>query len=150
MLVETASSAPVRFGTFELDLRTGELRSNGSTVRLQPQPAKVLALLVSRAGEVVIREDLKKHVWGSETFVDFDKGLTFAIGQIRTALGDDPDHARFVETLPKRGYRFIALLSEPPVLPSSPVPSSSSGVQNNSLRYGVALAATVALVLAFG
>ena len=100
--MENVSSTPVRFGKFELDLRTGELRCDGTPVKLQPQPAKLLALLVSHAGEVVTREDLAKHVWGSETFVDFDKGLTFAIRQIRTALEDDVDHPRFLETLQAR------------------------------------------------
>lgn len=87
-------------------------------MKLQPQPAKVLVLLVARPGEVISRDELVKEVWGSETFVDFEQGLNFAIRQIRAALGDDADHPRFLETVPKRGYRFIAPLesvSLPPV-----------------------------------
>ena len=113
----------VCFEDFELDLHSGELRRNGDLQKLQLQPAKVLALLVSRPGEVVSRKELAEEVWGSETFVDFELGLNFAIRQIRTALGDDADQPRFIETLPKRGYRFIAGLkaqttlaeTEPPV-----------------------------------
>jgi DNA-binding winged helix-turn-helix (wHTH) protein len=102
------ASSGVRFGDFELDLRTGELRRDGTILKLQPQPARVLVLLVSHAGEVVTRQDLAQQVWGSDTFVDFEQGLNYAIRQIRSALEDDPDHPRFLETLPKRGYRFIA------------------------------------------
>lgn len=97
-----------RFGNLELDLRTGQLSRDGVWLRLQPQPAKVLTILVSRPGEVISREELVKQVWGSDTFVDFEQGLNFAIRQIRATLGDDADHPRFLETLPKRGYRFIA------------------------------------------
>jgi len=85
----------VRFDSFELDLRSGELRQNGASVKLQPQPAKVLALLVGRAGQVVSREELVGEVWGSQTFVDYEHGLNFAIRQIRSALGDDADQPRF-------------------------------------------------------
>lgn len=101
------------FGGFQLDLRSGELRRNGVLVKLQPQPAKVLVLLVSRAGEIVTRTEVAEQVWGSETFVDFEHGLNFAVRQIRSALGDDAEQPRFLETLPKRGYRFIAPLDEP-------------------------------------
>ena len=110
-VAQPSSSAPVRFGKFELDLRTGELRLDGASLELQAQPAKVLMLLVSRAGEVVTRQELARQVWGSETFVDFEQGLNFAIRQIRSALGDDADQPRFLETLPKRGYRFVALVN---------------------------------------
>lgn len=96
------------FSGFQLDLRSGELRRDGVLVKLQPQPAKVLALLVMRAGEIVTRVEVAEQVWGSQTFVDFEHGLNFAVRQIRTALGDHAEHPRFVETLPKRGYRFIA------------------------------------------
>jgi DNA-binding winged helix-turn-helix (wHTH) protein/tetratricopeptide (TPR) repeat protein len=110
-VAQPSSSAPVRFGKFELDLRTGELRLDGASLKLQAQPAKVLMLLVSRAGEVVTRQELARQGWGSETFVDFEQGLNFAIRQIRSALGDDADQPRFLETLPKRGYRFVALVN---------------------------------------
>lgn len=98
----------LRFGVFELDTGAGELRKAGLLVRLQPQPLKVLAMLASRSGQVVSREDLKRSIWGEETFVDFERGLNFCIGQVRTALGDAADSSRFIQTLPRRGYRFIA------------------------------------------
>jgi DNA-binding winged helix-turn-helix (wHTH) protein/tetratricopeptide (TPR) repeat protein len=107
-VAQPSSSAPVRFGRFELDLRTGELCRDGTSLKLQAQPAKVLMLLVSRAGEVVTREELVRQVWGAETFVDYEQGLNFAVRKIRSALGDDADQPRFLETLPKRGYRFVA------------------------------------------
>src|SRR5207249_5892439 len=95
------------FGGFGLDPSTGGLRKDGVVVRLPPQPSKVLAVLAGRPGELVTREELRRHLWG-ETFVDFDRGLNFCINQVRAALGDDADAPRFVETLPRRGYRFIA------------------------------------------
>jgi DNA-binding winged helix-turn-helix (wHTH) protein/tetratricopeptide (TPR) repeat protein len=98
----------VRFAEFEMDLRSGELRANGTSVRLQPQPAKVLALLVRRRGETVTRNEIIEEVWGSDTFVDYEQGLNFAIRQIRSALGDDAERPVYVETVPKRGYRFVA------------------------------------------
>ena len=107
MATQPTSSALVRFADFKLDLRTGDLHRDGASLKLQPQPARVLVMLVSRAGEIVTRQELAKEVWGSETFVDFEQGLNFAIRQIRAVLEDDADRPRFVETLPKRGYRFI-------------------------------------------
>ncbi len=99
------------FGAFEADLATGELRRNGRTVRLQPQPFRVLALLLERQGELVTREEIRQKVWEDQgTSVDFEHGLNFAIKKIREALGDDADRPRYIETLPKRGYRFIAPL----------------------------------------
>src|SRR6266850_1878921 len=103
-----APASRLHFGAFELDLATSELRRSGSVVRLPPQPLKVLALLAGRPGELVTREELRAHLWGEETFVDFDRGLNFCVNQVRAALGDDADAPRFVETLPRRGYRFIA------------------------------------------
>jgi DNA-binding winged helix-turn-helix (wHTH) protein len=96
----------LRFGPFELDLRSGEMRRAGVLVRLQPQPFKVLALLAGRAGELVTREEIQKEVWPVGTFVDFEQSLNFCIRQIRSALGDSALSPRFVETLPRRGYRF--------------------------------------------
>ena len=98
----------VRFGDFELDFANAELRRNGNLVKLQQQPARVLVLLVNHAGQIVTRQQLAREIWGTETFVDFEQGLNYAIRQIRTALEDDADHPRFLETLPRRGYRFIA------------------------------------------
>src|SRR6267142_7248341 len=98
----------LRFADFEFDERAGELRRNGATTRLEPQPARVLAVLVERVGEVVTRAELQQRVWSGDTFVDFDRGLNYCIAQIREALGDSASEPRFVETLPRRGYRFIA------------------------------------------
>ena len=98
----------IRFGEFELGLKSSELRRDGSLVHLQPQPLKALAFLASRAGQTVTREELRQAVWESETFVDFEHGLNFCINQIRGALGDNAQSPRFIETLPRRGYRFIA------------------------------------------
>ena len=105
------SRESISFGEFELDCRTAELRRNGTELKLQPQPAKVLLILASRAGEVVTRDELTEQVWGSDTFVDFEHGLNFAIRQIRTALDDDATNPSFVETVHRRGYRFIATVS---------------------------------------
>jgi Tol biopolymer transport system component/DNA-binding winged helix-turn-helix (wHTH) protein len=108
--VATASSrnAPLRFGVFELDIDTCELRKSGHDIRLRPQAAKVLAVLASHPGQLVTREDLSKRLWGPETFVDFEHGLNLCIRQIRAVLDDDADNPRYIETMPRRGYRFIA------------------------------------------
>src|SRR5689334_7268276 len=103
----------ISFGDYELDCRTGELRRNGVPIKIQPQPAKILALLASRPGEVVTRKELAEQVWGSETYVDFEHGLNYGIRQIRSVLQDDSDHPRYLETVPKLGYRWIAQVSEP-------------------------------------
>lgn len=97
-----------RFGVFEADLRAGELRKRGLQVRLQEQPFQVLAMLLEHPGEVVTREELQKRLWPSDTFVDFDHGLNKAINKIRDALGDSAESPRFVETVARRGYRFLA------------------------------------------
>ncbi len=97
----------LRFGVFEVDLRSGELRKNGLRIRLQDQPFQVLAMLLERAGEIVTREEFRKSVWSEDTFVDFDHSLGTAINKIREALGDWADNPRYVETLHRRGYRFI-------------------------------------------
>jgi DNA-binding winged helix-turn-helix (wHTH) protein/TolB-like protein/Flp pilus assembly protein TadD len=97
-----------RFGVFEFDLDSGELRRDGEVVKLAPQPTRVLTLLLEQPGELVLRDSLKAHVWDDETFVDFERGLNFCILQVRGALGDTSDNPRFVQTIPRRGYRFIA------------------------------------------
>jgi TolB-like protein/DNA-binding winged helix-turn-helix (wHTH) protein/Flp pilus assembly protein TadD len=96
------------FGVFEVDLRAGELRKRGLRVRLQEQPFQVLAMLLEHAGQVVSREELQKKLWPAETFVDFDHGLNKAINKIREALGDSAESPRFIETVARRGYRFLA------------------------------------------
>ena len=110
-----ATAAPtreaLRFATYEVDLRAGELRKSGSRVKLQEQPFQVLCLLLEHPGAVVTREELRQKLWAADTFVNFDDGLNTAIRKLRDVLGDSADNPRFIETLPKRGYRFIYPLS---------------------------------------
>ena len=114
-----------KFGVFEFDSETGELRKSGRAVALEPQPAKALALLLARAGEVVSRDELRDAVWGPETHVDFDRGIAYCLSQIRTALGDSGDNPRFVQTIPKRGFKFVAPVSAPPPPPAG-VPAAQT------------------------
>src|SRR3984893_75483 len=104
----SAQTRKARFGVFEADLRAGELRKHGVKLKLQDQPFQILALLLERPGEVVTRDELQHKLWPADTFVDFDTGLNTAIKRLRDALGDSAESPRFVETLPRRGYRFIA------------------------------------------
>jgi DNA-binding winged helix-turn-helix (wHTH) protein len=96
-----------RFGVFELDLATEQLRKNGATIRLQPQPYRLLRLLVEASGRLLTREDIRAALWPGDTYVDFDQGVNFAVRQVREALGDDADRPIYVQTVPKRGYRFL-------------------------------------------
>ena len=149
-LAASSNSADfVRFENFELDLRSGELRRDGISLKLQPQPAKILALLVSRPGEVITRSELAEQVWGSQTFVDFEQGLNFAIRQIRTALDDDAVQPRFVETLPKRGYRFIAPLQITPAAPPLPLTPAPSSTRTHLWPIRLALAVLIVVALSF-
>ena len=97
-----------RFGLFEVDVPAGSLLKQGHTVRLQEQPFRVLVALLERHGDVVTRDDLRARLWPGDTFVEFDKSLGVALTKVRAALGDDAGNPRFIETLPRRGYRFIA------------------------------------------
>ncbi|MGC2322456.1 MAG: tetratricopeptide repeat protein [Terriglobales bacterium] len=101
----------VRFGTYEVSLQSGEVRKAGVKIRVQQQPMKLLEILLERPGEVVTREELRNRVWPNETFGDFDQALNIAIGKLRSALGDSAENPRFIETLPKRGYRFLGEVS---------------------------------------
>src|SRR5216684_745008 len=123
----------VRFGVFDFDTASGELRRDGLPVRLQPQPAQVLAILVARAGETVTREALRQALWGPETFVDFDRGLNFCVAQIRAALGDSADAPRFIRTLPKRGYQFIGPVSDVTLANGTDVVNAANTVKETSL-----------------
>ena len=96
----------IRFGAYQVDLESGELRKHGLKIKLRDQSFQALALLLERPGRVVTREDLQRKLWAAGTFVDFDHGLNKAINRLREALGDSTDAPVFVETLPKRGYRF--------------------------------------------
>ena len=106
--MDPTSNAAVRFGPFELDISAGHLRKGRTQLHLQPQPFKLLSLLVRRAGHLVTREEIQDQLWDKDTFVDFEQGLNVCVRQIRTALNDTPAAPRFVETVPRRGYRFIA------------------------------------------
>jgi TolB-like protein/DNA-binding winged helix-turn-helix (wHTH) protein len=119
--VKQLSSSPevIRFGVFEADARTGELRKHGLRVKLQEQPFQVLCLLLARPGELVTREELRLKLWPADTFVDFEHGLNKAMNKLRDALSDNPERPRYIETLPRRGYRFIA-----PVMPAQTPPET--------------------------
>ena len=119
----------VRFATFELDVRSRELRQGSSRVRLQDQPFEILRLLLERPGDVITRNELQQRLWPDGTFVDFEHSLNAAVKRLRAVLGDDADNPRFVETLPRRGYRFIASLHRANLrspLPRLPVRGSLS------------------------
>jgi DNA-binding winged helix-turn-helix (wHTH) protein/Tol biopolymer transport system component len=108
-MADQAETSPIiRFGVFEVDIRTGELRKQGVKLKLQDQPFQILAMLTERPGHVVTREEIKNRLWPGGTFVDFDQSLSTAIKKLRQALGDDAETPRYIETLPRRGYRFIA------------------------------------------
>ena len=98
----------ISFGTFEVDLQAGELRKQGRKIKLQEKPLLLLSILLERPGEVVTREELQKRLWPEDTFVDFDQGLNTAVAKLRHALDDPSDNPRFVETVPRRGYCFLA------------------------------------------
>src|SRR2546425_9642241 len=112
IIISEGEHTLLRFGVFDVDPESGELRKAGVEINLPPQPAKVLVLLATRAGQLVSREELRQQVWGKETFVDFEHGLNSCIKQIRAALDDHPESPRYIETRPRRGYRFIAPVQE--------------------------------------
>ena len=149
----------VRFATFEVDLDARELRKSGVKIKVHGQPFEVLALLLDRTGEIVAREELRQRLWPTDTFVDFDQGVNTAINRLREALSDSAENPRFVETVPRRGYRFIASV-EPPAAtreakPSAPVapPSVSndtariSGLAKRTKTIAVTLSLAIAVVV---
>src|SRR5262245_28280478 len=101
----------LRFESFELDTRSRELRRGGTRIRLQEQPFEILRMMLERPGDLVTRDELARRLWPAGTFVDFEHSLNAAVKRLRAALGDDADNPRYVETLPRRGYRFIAPLA---------------------------------------
>src|SRR5438552_2104482 len=109
-----SSQQIVRFGSFELDQAAGELRKDGAKVRLQEQPLEVLQILLEHPGKLISREELQRRIWPSDTFVDFDHGVNNAIKRLREALGDTAETPRYIETLPRRGYRFIGTIKADP------------------------------------
>ncbi len=104
----------IRFDAFELDVTSGELRKAGILLKIQPQPFRVLLLLIERAGQVVTREEIQRCLWTESTFVDFEHGINFSINQIRSTLADNAEKPCYIETLPRRGYRFIGTVEQPP------------------------------------
>jgi len=139
----------LRFSTFEADFHTGELRKNGIRVRIQSKPLAVLFALIERPGELVSREELYKALWSDETFVDFDKNLSIAVNKLREALCDSASQPRYIETVPKRGYRFLAPIEDsgpPPSLSLPPVPVPATQARHWPLVAGVTVS-TVALTV---
>jgi DNA-binding winged helix-turn-helix (wHTH) protein/TolB-like protein len=149
MVVQSGPSS-LRFGRFELDRRTGELQRDGRRVRLQEQPCQVLLALLEHPGDIVTRDDLRRRLWGDETFVDFERGLNTAVKKARQALGDSADTPRFIETLARRGYRFIATVE--PVEPAGGIvegnldPPQPAGNQTPQLPRWLAAAAILAIL----
>jgi DNA-binding winged helix-turn-helix (wHTH) protein/TolB-like protein len=132
-----------RFGVFEFDDETKELRRNGRATAIEPQPAKALALLLSRPGDIVTREELRDGVWGKDTHVDFDRGLAYCLSQIRAALGDSGDNPRFVQTIPKKGFKFIAPVDRAGAQGPNPKPTA----RPEAWKIGLAVAGFVLFVI---
>jgi eukaryotic-like serine/threonine-protein kinase len=131
VVILSAAQKLFRFGVYELNLATEELRKDGIPLKLSPQPFRILSLLASRAGQLVTREEIEKQIWGNETYVDFEHGLNQCIKQIRTALNDNTDKPLYVETLPRRGYRFLApVVAKTVEAPAPRITESKSGVQS--------------------
>src|SRR6201987_5046710 len=148
----TQSTQLLRFGNFEVNLRAGELWKAGRKRKLEGQPFSVLAILLERPGEVVSREELQKRLWPN-TFVDVDHNLNAAINKIREVLGDSAENPRFVETLPRRGYRFIAPVEGTrPAMPPDPVNTTQvpvvRSVRGGVLRTGVLIVAIGLIAIA--
>jgi len=120
----------VKFGTFELDLAAGEIRKAGMKLKLAPQPFQILQVLLERPHEVVTREEFRERVWPDNTFVDYELALKKAINRLREILGDSAESPRFIETVPRRGYRFIARL-DAPVIPPKPAPLEPESIPEN-------------------
>jgi TolB-like protein/DNA-binding winged helix-turn-helix (wHTH) protein/Tfp pilus assembly protein PilF len=142
---DDGSMDAIRFGPFSLDPRSGELRRDGELVPLAPQPFRLLLALATRPGELVTREELREQVWSDGTFVDFERGLNFCVLQVRTALGDDAKQPSYIETLPRRGYRFVATVDRAAALPPIPIVPPR---RRRRFRWTVAAAALLFIVLA--
>jgi TolB-like protein/DNA-binding winged helix-turn-helix (wHTH) protein/Flp pilus assembly protein TadD len=152
MASEPAKDGVVSFGEFAANLRSRELRKHGAKVRLPDQSFQILAMLLERRGELITREEIRQRLWPADTFVDFDHGLNNAVNRLRETLGDSADEPRFVETLPRRGYRFVCpvevtaaepAVSVPPVSPSGVVPVKRGGLR----RWAVVAAGSTILLL---
>jgi DNA-binding winged helix-turn-helix (wHTH) protein len=123
-----ATQKLLRFGAFGLNLDTEELRKDGTLIKLAPQPFRLLAMLASHAGQVVTREEIQKQIWGDDTFVDFEHGMNQCINQIRSVLNDSADRPVYVETIPRRGYRFLAPVVSKTISVAPAVVESKSGI----------------------
>src|SRR5215472_9120819 len=110
MMEKLRPKSIICFGTYEIDLRSGELRKSGLRIKLQHQPFKLLQILLEQPGQVVTREELRSQIWPEESFGDFDQAVNIAVAKLRVALADSADNPRYIETIPKRGYRFIGLI----------------------------------------
>ena len=160
----------IRFGIFEVDFRAGELRKQGRKIRLQDLPFQFLAVLLENPGQVVTREELARRLWSEDALIDIDNGLNTAAKKLRVALGDDADTPRFIETLPRRGYRFLGVVQAAPAeepqeaqaassdvaAPASQLPDAASAptpgeppARRPSRRWVIALPAVVLLGLPF-
>ena len=149
------ASRAARFGAFEVDFRAGEILKHGRRIRLQNQPLQILAMLLEHPGDVVTREELRLKLWPSDTFVDFDHGLNNAINRLREVLGDSAENPRFIETLPRRGYRFVAAIENvagdsqvgpSPISSAATTPGDGAGLIVDADRTGsqVAMEETLA------
>ena len=136
----TDATGIVRFGAFELDVEAGQLRNEGRVVRLPPQPFKLLSLLVSQPGRLVTREEIRNALWANDTFVDVEQGVNFAIKQVRDALNDPAEHSLYIQTVPKRGYRFIA----PVHSAAAPEPGATGTLKGTDLRLQKVLWSNIA------
>jgi len=145
-----AADRVIRFGIFEADLQAGQLRRNGFKVRLQDQPFQVLAMLLERPGELVTREELHAHLWSADTFVDFDHGLNAAVKRLRDALGDSAENPRFVETLARRGYRFLAPVEFPTAEAQMLQAAITSSASKPRWRLALGGFLIIILAIAFG
>jgi eukaryotic-like serine/threonine-protein kinase len=139
----------IRFGEFEADLHAGEIRKSGSRIKLQDQPFRVLQILLEHRGELVTREELQSRIWPEESFGDFDHAVNVAVGKLRAALGDSAENPSFIETVPRRGYRFVAGLDEAPV-DTHPLPPAINGHRHSRATpvFNRALLAVLAVVIA--
>ncbi len=164
MLDPEGSPRHFRFGIYEMDLLDGELRKSGHRIALQEKPFRLLVLLVERRGELVLREEIRRRLWETDTFVDFDQGLNTAVKKLRLALGDSADNPRFIETQPRKGYRFLASVepivfseqaprermpskdSSPPASSAEPVEVAKSNKKRWRLRAALTAATTLVLV----
>ena len=144
------NAAMLCFGEFQLDAHSGELRRGGNRIPLQEQPLTVLSVLLQSAGTLVRREDLRRRVWPENTYVEFDHALNTAVKKIRIALGDCADEPRYIETIPKRGYRFIVPVVERSVVADGLVPLEPAGWELMPRKRMLSLAAVSVLLLCFG